>query len=144
MFWWGNFIPDHPDSLPLLGGGIGPFNLQELVDTRENARTLRPDGAPDHVIAAQESKFWEVAVNANKPINNMQILGFPYLITPQEFGTAIILQVIDPIQGITLDITTSTFTRHERNIDGVDYYIYQHTGAMTNPGTIDIILQFPN
>jgi uncharacterized repeat protein (TIGR02543 family) len=142
MFWWGNFISDTGNHFLGLSSGedyFDPemvFNLQELIDTREINRLIGKNdewGYP----GISEIKGRSEAIKESTLITYTNVLGFPFFISPKEFGEVVILNAISvPV--------THTFTRHEANIDGVDYYIYNLTNPQTASMSTNFTMEFPN
>jgi hypothetical protein len=95
------------------------FNSSGVWQTNETPRTL---GA----LRWEENKSAESAVKATKTVNWNAIIGYPYFISPKEYGQATVMSA-----GFNLEVAQ---TRYEVVIDGIEYFITV-TGVQTAPVT---------
>ncbi|MDR0502455.1 MAG: bacterial Ig-like domain-containing protein [Treponema sp.] len=106
-------------------------------DVYNNAGVLQQVGTTKSMtdIRWQEFKGWENAVKADKAINYTDVLGYPYFVSPKEFGEVRIFNAI------SADVT-NTFTRNERTIDGIEYIVYSLTNPQTASGVADFTMRY--
>jgi len=157
-FWWGNYIPAYGSEWeeygmpvvhndPVVGSIWGTFNLQELIDTREESRLVGAlvgriyfDGggyADFNAPGAQEGKHASAAVRRTAPDPKSEIfnptMGFQFFIYPTSFGEVNILD------GLGLN-NNHNFILSVVDIDGVSYTVASSTATIS--GNVDLELRF--
>jgi hypothetical protein len=145
-FWWGNYIPRNPafdedgDHWPTWSQ-FGTFDLQELVDTREESKTFFNSewgnlDAPD----IHEGKHFSDAVRIAAPNFEPKIFnpfyGFKFFIYPTSFGQ------VNIIDGGSVNIN-HLFDFHVVDIDGVSYTVaHRNTSVNFQPGGAELRFQW--
>jgi len=109
MLYWGTYIPTDPN-----GGytwNIQPFDINELVDNKENARSQSYPLFPENIIT-QEYKSWQSFTNQTTVTTTG--VGYHYIVTPNKLSDITML-------GVT---SFNNFIETLVVIDGVNYFVY--------------------